>query len=54
MMNRRRKMIYHTLWTNPDEEKEIKKIFKKDVKDEEDLKILGDFFCQINLRGDYK
>ena len=54
MTNRKRKMSYYTLWIKREEEIELIKSLSKDLKSKDDLALIGDIFCRINSRGDFK
>lgn len=41
------------MWALPDEEKDIKRILEKPIKEESDLAQLGDIIGSINARGDF-
>ena len=47
-------MIYHTFWIDKEENKILVKLFKKKIKTEEDLKLIGDIFSRVNSMGDLK
>jgi len=52
-MNRKKDMSYYTLWLEKEEEKKLKKLFKKDIKTNTDLKLIGDIFSRVNAKGDF-
>jgi len=54
MGNRKKDMIYHTFWIDKEENKILVKLFKKKIKTEEDLKLIGDIFSRVNSMGDLK
>ena len=51
--NRRKGMRIISMWALPDEEKDIKKILGKPIKEESELAQLGDIIGSINARGDF-
>jgi len=53
VVNRKKGMVFVSMWLYPEEKKDIEDILKKPIKEETDLAIVGDVIGSTNARGDF-